>query len=176
MPVRLIGWQKYNFFIPLCDSPGLSQESISWLKPSHNITYNRNGKLQRGLQRTYSSKQKINMWIKLIGVKKHTCCHIRVFENVNQHRFFHTEAACDRQNEYDNTVTMRMVCNQFKHRTSHEPNSINWVRLMWSTAFDLVKFGWFHLDWLSRSSPLAQAWTTAEDRLRAKHRLSRELN
>ena len=47
---------------------------------------------------------------------------------------------------------------------------------MWSTAFDPIKFDWFYLDRLRRSSPPLQAGITAEDRLWVKRRSSHEPN
>ena len=47
---------------------------------------------------------------------------------------------------------------------------------MWSTAFDPIKFDWFYLDRLRRSSRPLQAGITAEDRLWVKRRSSQEPN
>ena len=47
---------------------------------------------------------------------------------------------------------------------------------MWSTAFDPIKFDWFYLDRLRRSSRPLQAGITAEDRLWVKRRSSHEPN
>ena len=45
---------------------------------------------------------------------------------------------------------------------------------MWSTAFDPIKFDWFYLDRLRRSSWSLQAGIAAEDRLWVKRRSSHE--
>ena len=42
----------------------------------------------------------------------------------------------------------------FKHHTSHEPNPIHPIRLMWGSAFDSIKSNWFCLERLRRSSRL----------------------
>ena len=49
-----------------------------------------------------------------------------------------------------------------KRRTSHEPNPIQPIRLMWSSAFDPIKFNWFYLERLRRSARLA----SREERLK----------
>ena len=42
-----------------------------------------------------------------------------------------------------------------KRRTSHEPNPIQLVRLMWRSVFDPTDFDWFYLARLRRSARLA---------------------
>ena len=44
---------------------------------------------------------------------------------------------------------------RFRHRTSHEPNRIQWIKFMWSTASESIRNGWYNSDRLSRSSRLA---------------------
>ena len=49
-----------------------------------------------------------------------------------------------------------------KRRASHEPNSIQPMRLTWSSGFDPIKLDWFYLERLRRSSRLA----SREERLK----------
>ena len=65
---------------------------------------------------------------------------------------------------------------RFRRRTSHEPNRIQWIKFMWSTASESIRNGWHNSDRLSRSSRLGQPGITAVDRLWFRRRSSHELN
>ena len=71
---------------------------------------------------------------------------------------------------------MSAVSNWFRRCTSHELNSLNSIRLMWSTASESIRNGWHYSDRLSRSSRLAEPGITAVDRLWFRRRSSHEPN
>ena len=60
------------------------------------------------------------------------------------------------------SIFTEVIMARVKRRTSHEPNSIQPIRLMWSSAFDPIKFDWFYLERLRRSARLA----SREERLK----------
>ena len=61
-------------------------------------------------------------------------------------------------------VSLCLSCKAlFRRRTSHEPNWIQWVKFMWSTASEPIRNGWYNSDRLSRSSRLAEPGITAVD-------------
>ena len=52
-------------------------------------------------------------------------------------------------------IIITLFKGQVKRRASHERNPIQPIKLMRGSAFDPIKFEWFYLEWLRRSSRLA---------------------
>ena len=65
-------------------------------------------------------------------------------------------------------IIITLFKGQVKSRASHEPNPIQPIRFMWSSAFDPIKFDWFYLERLRRSSRLV----SREERLKTDFRSS----